>query len=82
MTPRELACLQAVDAAILALQSLRLSLISALSEPSPTELEAEESEESDSPEGGCYHTNLQIIATMGKAVSMCPDCGYQSVVQE
>ena len=70
MTPRELACIQAIDACISQLGAIRLALSSALVEP--------EVEKNNDTTESCSHSKLQTVATMGtRTVSFCLDCEMQ-----
>ena len=70
MNPREVACIQAIDACISQLHAIRLALATALTEP-------EVEEKSDTPKG-CSHSNTHSVETMGKGkVSFCLDCEMQ-----
>ena len=75
MTPRELACIQAIDACISQLHAIRLALATTLVEPNTQE-------NSDTPEV-CTHPKLQTFATMGEVkVSFCLDCEVQFEVPQ
>jgi hypothetical protein len=75
MTPRELACIQAIDACISQLHAIRLALATTLAEPKTQEND-------DTPEV-CTHPKLQTFATMGGVkVSFCLDCEVQFEVSQ
>jgi hypothetical protein len=75
MTPRELACIQAIDACISQLHAIRLALATTLAEP-------KNEENNDTPEV-CTHPKLQTVATMGGGkVSFCLDCEVQFEVTQ
>lgn len=74
MSPQEFAALQAIDATIMQLQALKLSLMTAY--------ELIEEEIDDTPIEGCLHENATFLETMGRnKVCICPDCEEQFEVE-
>lgn len=72
MNPKELACIKAIDSAIMQLQAIRLALVSNVVENTTQVVN------NDTPEGVCLHKSVQIFETMGGGkVSLCLDCDLQ-----
>ena len=77
MTPETLACIRSIDATIMQLQAVRLSLVSSSVDNEP------ESVESHTTGVGCSHESITHLQTMGELqIAMCPDCDKQWEIED